>query len=58
MESTIDLVLASAELADQILKYTIYPYDHGSDHRAIETVFDITIEDRPSETRFLFKNAP
>ena len=58
MESTIDLVLASAELADQLLKCAIHPCDHGSDHRAIETAFDITIEDRPSETRFLFKNAP
>jgi ribonuclease HI len=57
-ESTIDLVLASAELADQVLRCTIHPCDHGSDHRAIETAFDIAIEDRPSETRFLFKNAP
>jgi len=32
--------------------------DHSPDHRAIETAFDITIEDRPSETRLLFKNAP
>lgn len=28
------------------------------DHRAIETAFDITVEDRPTEMRFLFKNAP
>jgi hypothetical protein len=41
-----------------MLKCTIYPCDHGSDYRAIETVFDITMEDRPSETRFLFKNVP
>ncbi|EAQ84299.1 hypothetical protein CHGG_10703 [Chaetomium globosum CBS 148.51] len=58
IESTIDLVLASAELADQLLRCTIHPCDHGSDHRAIETAFDTTVEDRPSETRFLFKNAP
>ena len=32
--------------------------DHGSDYRAIETAFDIAVEDRPSETRFPFKNAP
>ncbi|EAQ83089.1 hypothetical protein CHGG_10907 [Chaetomium globosum CBS 148.51] len=36
----------------------IHPCDHGSDHRAIETAFDTSVEDRPSETRFLFKNAP
>jgi exonuclease III len=57
-ESTIDLVLASAELADQLLRCTIHPCDYGSDYRAIETAFDITVEDRPSKTRFLFKNAP
>ncbi|EAQ84176.1 hypothetical protein CHGG_10580 [Chaetomium globosum CBS 148.51] len=51
IESTIDLVLASAELADQLLRCTIHPCDHGSDHRAIETAFDTTVEDRPSETR-------
>ncbi|EAQ93820.1 hypothetical protein CHGG_02055 [Chaetomium globosum CBS 148.51] len=34
------------------------PANHGSDHRAIETAFDTSVEDRPSETRFLFKNAP
>lgn len=57
-ESTIDLVLTSVELADQMIKCTIHPCDHGSDHRAIETVFDVAMEDRPTETRFLFKNAP
>lgn len=57
-ESTIDLVLASAELTEQLLKCRIHPCDHGSDHRAIETTFDITVEDRHTETRFLFKNAP
>jgi exonuclease III len=46
VESTIDLVLASAELADQLLKCRIHPCDHGSDHRAIEAAFDITVEDR------------
>ena len=58
MESTIDLVLGSAELADQLLKCRIHPCDHGSDHRAIETPFDIAVEDRPNDTRFLYKNAP
>ncbi|EAQ85628.1 hypothetical protein CHGG_06881 [Chaetomium globosum CBS 148.51] len=48
IESTIDLVLASAELADQLLRCTIHPCDHGSDHRAIETDFDTTVEDRPT----------
>ena len=58
MESTIDLMLASTELADQLLRCTIHHCDHGSDHRAIETAFDIEVEDQPRKTRFLFKNAP
>lgn len=58
MESTIDLVLASTELADQLVRCMIHPCDHGSDHRAIETAFDVSVEDRPTETRLLFKNAP
>lgn len=58
IESTIELVLASIELADQLLRYTIHPCDHSSDHRVIEIAFNTTVEDRPSETRFLFKNAP
>ena len=44
-------------MADQLLKCIIHPYDYGSDYRAIETAFDITIEARSTETRFLFKNA-
>jgi Reverse transcriptase (RNA-dependent DNA polymerase)/Endonuclease-reverse transcriptase len=58
LESTIDLVLASAELAEQLTKCRIHPCDHGSDHRAIETAFDIAIRDRPVQIRLLFKNAP
>lgn len=45
LESTIDLVLGWAELADQLLRCRIHPCDHGSDHRAIETAFDIAVED-------------
>ena len=33
-------------------------YEHGSDHRAIETTFDVLTPDRSAETRLLFKNAP
>lgn len=39
-ESTIDLVLASENLTDCIVKCAIHGTEHGSDHRAIETVFD------------------
>ncbi|KJZ69709.1 hypothetical protein HIM_10903 [Hirsutella minnesotensis 3608] len=40
-ESTIDLVLTTSELADEVATCAIHPTDHGSDHRAIQTAFDI-----------------
>ncbi|KID94909.1 reverse transcriptase, partial [Metarhizium majus ARSEF 297] len=36
-ESTIDLVLATLELAEEMVECGIYPTKHGSDHRAIRT---------------------
>jgi exonuclease III len=40
-ETTIDLVLASEELATSVIKCAIHTTEHGSDHRAVETMFDI-----------------
>jgi hypothetical protein len=40
-ESTIDLVLASENLTDSMVKCAIHGTEHGSDHRTIETVFDV-----------------
>jgi ribonuclease HI len=57
-ESTIDLVLASEELATSVAKCTIHTTEHGSDHRAIETTFDVLTPERVPEQRLLFKNAP
>jgi hypothetical protein len=57
-ESTIDLVLASEELATSVVKCTVQTTEHGSDHRAIKTTFDITTPERVVEARLLFKNAP
>ncbi|KAF4230065.1 hypothetical protein CNMCM8980_005994 [Aspergillus fumigatiaffinis] len=42
-ESTIDLVLASENLTDSLVKCALHETEHGSDHRAIETVFDAPI---------------
>ena len=56
--STIDLVLASAELADDLLTCGITATDHGSDHRAIEATFDIETPVREARPRLLLKNAP
>jgi hypothetical protein len=57
-ESTIDLVLASEEVAKSSVKCTIYTTEYGSDHRAIETTFDVAMPERVAEARLLFKNAP
>ncbi|KAM4061064.1 reverse transcriptase (RNA-dependent DNA polymerase) [Hirsutella rhossiliensis] len=57
-ESTIDLVLASAELADEVISCMTHPTDHGSDHRAIQTAFDIQVPERTFPQRLMLKNAP
>ncbi|KAG6996665.1 RNA-directed DNA polymerase from mobile element jockey [Fusarium oxysporum f. sp. conglutinans] len=57
-ETTIDLVLASEELADANIKCAIHGTEHGSDPRTIETVFDISVPAPKQEERLLFKNAP
>ena len=57
-ESTIDLMLATAKLADVKLCCCIHNTQHGSDHFPIETHFDLAILDRPDSDRFLFKEAP
>lgn len=58
IETTIDLVLTSTELAEDMATCGIYPTEHGSDHRAIRTEFDLTVPERNEAERFLFKNAP
>ena len=56
--TTIDLVLASEELKDATAKCTAQGTDHGSDHCAIETVFDVSTPARTPPERLLLKNAP
>ena len=57
-ETTIDLVLASEELAASMIKCSIHGTEHGSDHRAIETVFDVSVPIPKQQERLLLKNAP
>ena len=57
-ESTIDLVLASENLTDSMVKCAIHGTEHGSDHRAIETVFDAPWPAPKHQERLLLKNAP
>ncbi|KAJ5414923.1 hypothetical protein N7509_000021 [Penicillium cosmopolitanum] len=57
-ESTIDLVLASDNLADLMTRCVIHGTEHGSDHRTIETVFDVPWSAPKHQERLLLKNAP
>lgn len=57
-ESTIDLVLASTNLTDSMVKCAIHGTEHGSDHRAIETIFDAPWSAPQHQERLLLKTAP
>jgi hypothetical protein len=57
-ESTIDLIFASDELAATLIKCGVHEVEHGSDHRAIQTTFDIVPPERIVVQRLLLKNAP
>lgn len=57
-ESTIDLALASEDLATNMIKCATLRTDHESDHQAIETVFEVTVPQEQQSERLLFKNAP
>ncbi|KAF4449863.1 reverse transcriptase [Fusarium austroafricanum] len=57
-ETTVELVLASADLASSTVKYMIHGTEHGSDHRAIETEFDVSVPAPQAQNRLLLKNAP
>jgi endonuclease/exonuclease/phosphatase family metal-dependent hydrolase len=55
--TTIDLVLASTSLANDRVRCDIYPEEHGSDHRAIETHFDLDPPRQDFSPRLLFEQA-
>jgi len=57
-QTTVDLMLASDELSSTMTQCRVYGEEHGSDHWAIETIFDIKPPERLVEQRLLFKNAP
>jgi hypothetical protein len=39
-ELTINLILASENLTESLVKYAVHETEHGSDHWVIKTVFD------------------
>ncbi|EXL63995.1 hypothetical protein FOPG_19735 [Fusarium oxysporum f. sp. conglutinans race 2 54008] len=52
------LVLSSGQLTDARIKGAIHGTEQGSDHRMIETVFDISVPASKQDERLLFTNAP
>ncbi|GAA93188.1 reverse transcriptase, partial [Aspergillus luchuensis IFO 4308] len=57
--STIDLTLASPELAAQLIRCRVHPREHGSDHRAIQSTFNISVSTPPPyQPRIHLKQAP
>ncbi|CEI70949.1 unnamed protein product [Fusarium venenatum] len=57
-ETTVDLVLASADLASSTVKCMIHGTEHGSDHLAIKTELDVSVRVPQAQERLLLKNAP
>jgi hypothetical protein len=57
-QSTIDLVLASDGLSEDVMQCDIYGEEHGSDHRAIQTSFNIRPPERRMGSRLLLRHAP
>ena len=57
-ESTIDLMLASQGLANFVIFCKIHDSDHGSDHLAIETRFNLEAPVQTQAERLLFKEVP
>jgi hypothetical protein len=55
-ESTINLVLASENLTDSVVKCAIHRTEHGSDHHIIKMVFNIPFPVSKQQERLLFKN--
>ena len=56
--STIDLILTTPGLANELAKCSVWEHEYGSDHRAIQTCIQMDIERQETQERLLFKNAP
>jgi hypothetical protein len=56
--STIDLMLATPALADEMQRCEVHPTNHGSDHRAIHTCFTCAPRNDPPPPRRAWDRAP
>jgi hypothetical protein len=51
-------MLAPNDLASTVVRCDVHAAEHGSDHRGIDSVFDVADPEYVVEPRLLFKNAP
>ncbi|KAM3537420.1 hypothetical protein ARSEF1564_009660 [Beauveria bassiana] len=57
-ESTVDLVLSSEALSQNLVSCRTTNTEHGSDHRTIETTFEMVAAEANIQDRMMLKNAP
>ncbi|KAK9444805.1 reverse transcriptase [Metarhizium brunneum] len=57
-ETTIDLVLASEDLANDLVKCGTHHTEHGSDHSTIKTIFETEVHEPKHQECLLVNNAP
>lgn len=58
VSSTIDLIFATARLAEEIDVCQVYECNHGSDHEAVHLRFSVTMSAPLSTPWLMFKSAP
>jgi ribonuclease HI len=56
-QSTIDLVMASTSLSDDCMQCDTHPNEHGSDHRSIQTSFNLLRPETTLKPRLLLRHA-
>ena len=57
-QSTIDLMMVSDGLSDDVVRCEVYAEEHGSDHRAIQTSFNLLRPEMELRPRLLLRHAP
>lgn len=57
-ETTIDLMLATEELSNNLVQYGIYGTDHGLDHQTINTTLNIDVHNIEPNPRLHFMDTP
>lgn len=57
-KSTIDLLLATTGLDEDLVRCSLWEHEYGSDHRAITTRFSMDMDREERQERLLLKNAP